>query len=226
MLTVNVLTLLDNCGENCDVFFDGCNVCNCGSGICTHKTCDEYETSFCATCIDGYYWNNNTRQCENQDICPQNCQLYYDGCNECVCKGNNGSLICGKLVCFQKEKAECLECNAGYEWNPTTMKCEQKCINRCDVWFDGCNDYVCHDNKIIGKSRKICEVYEDPYCKKCENNLKWNDCGSACTPTCLNSNPFCSMICVPRCECPGNEPLLNNDYCIKKEDCFIHLLDG
>jgi len=63
-------------------------------------------------------------------------------------------MVCGKLVCFQQETGKCLECDDGYEWNQKTMQCEQKCVDQCEVWFDGCNDYICEDNNIAGKTEK------------------------------------------------------------------------
>jgi len=107
------------------------------------------------------------------------------------------------------------------QWNV-----KKKCFDYCNIWFDGCNDYVCDmDNNIIGQTDKTCEFYKEAYCIKCESNLEWNDCGSSCTPTCINSTPVCSMICVARCECRGYKPILHDNHCIKKEDCFTDLLD-
>ncbi len=41
--------------------------------------------------------------------------------------------------------------------------------------------------------------------KDCAKNEVWNECGSACPTTCqtlgLRRHRYCSLQCVPRCEC-------------------------
>jgi len=216
------------CSKHCLVYYDGCNVCGCKDGettLCTEMKCPKStEGDFiCKECESGYSWNNKTRQCENQNICRNHCQVYFDGCNECICNKNN-SMVCSKLVCFFQETPKCSQCDNGYEWNPNTMECEKKCFNDCDIWFDGCNDYECNSNNtIISKTQRVCKRHENAHCKKCESNMQWNDCGSACTATCMHPNPICSMICTPRCECPPSMPIYHRHQCIQRKDCLIHL---
>jgi len=108
------------------------------------------------------------------------------------------------------------------QWNV-----KKKCFEGCDIWFDGCNDYECNSNgTVVAKTQKTCSFYVKSHCKKCESNLEWNDCGSGCTPTCLQTNPFCSMICVPRCQCPAHRPIYHDGECIRKEDCLAHFIDN
>jgi len=121
----------DICREHCLVSYDGCNTCDCVDGdttVCTHLPCPrvQHKESICKECFEGYSWNNNTKQCENEHICAQHCQIYYDGCNDCICNKNNSLTVCSELVCFWKDTPECIECDAGYVWNSKTMECEKK----------------------------------------------------------------------------------------------------
>ena len=49
------------------------------------------------------------------------------------------------------------------------------------------------------------------YVADCPNNLVFQQCGSACNITCENkdSPPACIEICVRRCGCPRNFPILD-----------------
>ena len=37
---------------------------------------------------------------------------------------------------------------------------------------------------------------------QCSGGRVWRECGRSCTPTCDDPMPFCTFICVQRCECP------------------------
>jgi hypothetical protein len=39
----------------------------------------------------------------------------------------------------------------------------------------------------------------------CTGGREWNQCGSACTPSCEDLNPVCILMCVARCQCPFGE---------------------
>lgn len=60
-------------------------------------------------------------------------------------------------------------------------------------------------------------------CHVCAPNSSWNECGSACQPTC--QNPFipetCSKECVPRCECEDQCMVINeeNGQCTNVKEC-------
>ncbi|KAK2183272.1 hypothetical protein NP493_316g02022 [Ridgeia piscesae] len=53
----------------------------------------------------------------------------------------------------------------------------------------------------------------------CPFGQVWTTCGSACTATCRNPTPECIKMCVPRCECMPEYPILHKGRCIKLEDC-------
>ena len=63
---------VDKCGgfENCIVYSDGCNQCDCGAdgtGDCTTHQCVWQGIPSCITCDDGYQVNNRT--CEEIPTC-------------------------------------------------------------------------------------------------------------------------------------------------------------
>ena len=47
----------------------------------------------------------------------------------------------------------------------------------------------------------------------------YKQCGSACTPTCENTNPICTKQCVSGCHCPQEKPLWDGNKCITKAMC-------
>ena len=46
----------------------------------------------------------------------------------------------------------------------------------------------------------------------------WMECGSACTPTCDNPAPLCTLQCVARCQCPAGD-VLHKDSCMSASQC-------
>ena len=54
----------------------------------------------------------------------------------------------------------------------------------------------------------------------CPAGLVWNECGSACTPTCAEPDGPCVAMCMQRCECPTDKPLLDAaGICVAATDC-------
>jgi hypothetical protein len=52
-----------------------------------------------------------------------------------------------------------------------------------------------------------------------DNGQVWKECASNCTRTCGEPNPVCSESCVPRCQCPSDQPMWENGECIREEAC-------
>ena len=46
----------------------------------------------------------------------------------------------------------------------------------------------------------------------------WMECGSACTPTCDDPAPLCTLQCVARCQCPAGD-VLHKDSCMPASQC-------
>ena len=55
--------------------------------------------------------------------------------------------------------------------------------------------------------------------KECAKGLVFNECGSQCTPTCSVPRPMCKDMCVEKCECPPETPLLHDGKCINAGEC-------
>ena len=54
----------------------------------------------------------------------------------------------------------------------------------------------------------------------CPEGMIWNDCGTACPPTCLDPDPdWCITMCVADCFCPVDLVLDAGGNCISYEDC-------
>lgn len=45
----------------------------------------------------------------NNDTAPNNCKVWYDGCNTCSRQYPGGPLVCTKLACFAKGQSYCKE---------------------------------------------------------------------------------------------------------------------
>ena len=45
----------------------------------------------------------------------------------------------------------------------------------------------------------------------CPGTMTYNHCGAACNSTCSEPNPYCPMVCTPRCECPLETPIWHED---------------
>ncbi|KAK2158337.1 hypothetical protein NP493_1803g00014 [Ridgeia piscesae] len=67
--------------------------------------------------------------------------------------------------------------------------------------------------------RSSCVHMQRPMRARCPRGQVWNDCGSACTATCRKPNPICMKMCVPRCECPSQRPILHCGRCIRRARC-------
>jgi hypothetical protein len=52
----------------------------------------------------------------------------------------------------------------------------------------------------------------------CTNGMVWNECGSACPPTCENKTPICTKQCVAKCECRTGQ-YVDDGICIDANTC-------
>ena len=49
--------------------------------------------------------------------------------------------------------------------------------------------------------------------------MVWNDCGTACEPTCGEQPPFCIEMCIAKCVCIEGFILDSNSNCILPTEC-------
>jgi len=54
---------------------------------------------------------------------------------------------------------------------------------------------------------------------QCAGGQVWKECGSACTASCSNPHPLCTMQCVPKCQCPRETPIFKAGACISRSEC-------
>ncbi|XP_017791522.1 PREDICTED: chymotrypsin inhibitor-like [Habropoda laboriosa] len=53
----------------------------------------------------------------------------------------------------------------------------------------------------------------------CGKNEVWNECGTACPPTCENPTPACNKRCVEGCQCIDGLLRNKNWECVKPSQC-------
>ncbi|KAL7037309.1 hypothetical protein ACKWTF_009157 [Chironomus riparius] len=58
---------------------------------------------------------------------------------------------------------------------------------------------------------------EDNLCPK--PNMIWNECGSACEPSCEKQPDYCILVCVAKCVCIEGYVLDSNGNCILPTQC-------
>jgi len=88
------------------------------------------------------------------------------------------------------------------------------------------------DDGLICENRlqvdKFCEDYEVRYCCKrqikpvCPGQLVFQACGSSCPKKCFASEPrFCTMQCVPECQCPRGFYQTSDNRCVSRDQCYL-----
>eukprot|EP01084_Bolivina_argentea_P115517 205407_1 len=121
-----------------------------------------------------------------------NCAVYYDGCNDCMCDINGE--ICTENICERFEQSRCIQCKDGYELNNVTGECRISCkgLQDCDV-----------DNGYQCKS--------DPVCLSEVTNAL--NCGNE--KVCLNVSGQCMF--NGNCETDHKCVIINgrNGFCVK-----------
>jgi len=60
---------------------------------------------------------------------------------------------------------------------------------------------------------------------RCDGDQVWTNCASQTTRTCSDPNPDTSQDgCVPRCHCPDDRPVWDDDrqMCINADECVTY----
>ncbi|CDW82377.1 neurohypophysial n-terminal domain containing protein [Stylonychia lemnae] len=120
-----------NCSQNCQSCNDsiGCN--RCGEGY--YKQIDGNGTVSCvANCLDGYYGNNQSRQCVR---CQRNCQL----CDSA---------------------AKCLTCDAQTSLDPNTGRCY--CALRYTAYLSSQSDNVQVSFQNVNWNSQVSQIFGNP----------------------------------------------------------------
>ncbi|CAG4942790.1 unnamed protein product [Parnassius apollo] len=145
-------------------------------------------------CKSGYYRHEYTHNCVKRDQCSET-EDYQ------VCGENEEFNSCGSAcppTCSQPEPEDCIQvCREGCFCKPGyyTDDCYYYYINMCEIW-DQYSENCCPENEVC------------------------NMCNAGCQPSCSNTDPFGTNLCVAGCVCtPG---LQRNDYgeCVRVDKCF------
>jgi len=192
-----------------------------------------------AECTGGQTWHDCGLDCNST------CQEPNPYCTElcvprCQCPLDRPLLHNGKCIaetdCGAKstKDVEPKECKGGQVWeecgsNCTSTcedpdpQCSDSCVPRCQCPSDlpmlqngQCiSDYACDSDEEDDEL-----TFEETMLEECLGQGQvWEDCGSNCTSTCDEPSPACSESCVPRCQCPSDQPLWQNGECIREEAC-------
>lgn len=97
---------------NCKSYFDGCNNCARskpgGPSMCTLKYCKNPGKAKCNEYFDGTEQEERDEGDQNEGP-PANCQVYFDGCNNCRRGTVGGPLACTRMFCRVKKTPKCLK---------------------------------------------------------------------------------------------------------------------
>lgn len=151
--------------------------------------------------------------CE-QHKCSSNpeatCKPYY-------CGGCFANFFVGEVV--EECSASKETCSGGQEWSECGLACLKTCNDPDPVCTKNCVPRCqCPADKPIWKEGE-CVAVSQCDSSQCKSNLVFNECGSACTPSCRDPNPMCTEQCVPRCECPKELPIFHQRVCTTEEKC-------
>ncbi|XP_035227821.1 zonadhesin-like, partial [Stegodyphus dumicola] len=213
-----------------------CNDCEI-KGNCQFLVCNEG-----CDCIEGFHRDKNgncipASECPTEDKCGpfEKYSSCVNPCNDCEIRGNCQFLVCNEgCDCidgyYRDENGRCIaaaECpvkipgicgrneqysNCGTACPPSCSIPNQICTSQC---VSGCfckKGYLRNDNGICIPKKQ---------CPKgiCRKNEEYNNCGTACPPTCSNPNPVCTRQCVKGCFCKKGYIKNDDGHCTRRELC-------
>jgi len=103
-------------------------------------------------------------ECFNfKDVCPDNCTIYNDGCNNCTCL--SGLDACTNRNCFTTGTPQCTKCTSNMEWNDCGSSCTKTCSDPSPLCIASClSQCECPANAPILKNG-TCIPYSKCDCK-------------------------------------------------------------
>eukprot|EP01084_Bolivina_argentea_P072478 131601_1 len=247
--------------DNCQSYQDVCRHCECGkNGIdtCTQTnkcpTPDEISKMIllppkCTKCNNGYVLTDNGN-CELiKPSCGgfENCEIYNDGCNNCICNENSID-SCEEKICAIPIDGPippiCILCKNGFHMNKITKQCEKDSINTkcCDPNsrpFPGCFEGIacCPDGTwscSIGDGKTFnCGVLgQDEFGTVCEegnSNIECTDSNDCKIGYTCHSDPKCESFdtsCMENTICIDEYGWCYDDTdCGKEYECVLVLFD-
>jgi len=182
----------NNCTSPC---FITCNNVTCVEEKINHDCVSRCE---CPLSYPIYDINNGTCVgdgfCTIKTYCPNNCFVYFDGCNDCTCY-DNGTNICTHRPCAYTQTittARCLQCKNNLEWI-CGAECKNTCANvtePCDYCIPKCGcpnatsilkDDTCVkckcqcENKVttVTHSNNNCKLFKSSHICNKFTNCQW-----------------------------------------------------
>lgn len=167
--------------------------------------------------------------------CPQGQYLALndEGCETCDCYDPCESFECDSGECHWRLDREtdrpapfCVECDGGRQWTECGggEKCVATCTNtipRCPRdCYEGC---FCPPDQPVWHHGRC--ITADQCRGDCDGDQQWTDCGSETTLTCEDPDPDSTEdACVPRCQCPRDRPVWDDDrqICINADECVVY----
>ncbi|XP_063675363.1 kielin/chordin-like protein isoform X1 [Bolinopsis microptera] len=219
--------VITNCEGDC---LDGQLIKECGSA-CT-PTCENPLPACTKNCV---------RRCEclfarsilyKQSCIPENeCPDYLPFCDEIYSDEDSD----GDIDFAQTSSSGSSSGSSSSSRNTRSVQTTEVTDPDCGEAEVECDEDPCETAKCPNFPYAKCRVdtcgkcqavfYHDTgsridNCKgDCLGNMIFNNCGSACTATCSNPNPVCIEMCVARCECPSDVPLLTGSHCNPRDEC-------
>jgi len=166
------------------------------------------------------------RECPS--VCTATCKEPTPTCTRqcgepgCVCP--SGRVLHEGRCIAERDCPSEPECSGGQFWDSCANACSQQ---TCSDRFQTC--------AITHRCEGGCKCPRDrPYlhqgqCVKSEgcNTISitclypktYQTCGSACTATCDNPVPICTLQCKAGCACPANRPIEHNGRCVAQHEC-------
>ncbi|XP_073426616.1 von Willebrand factor-like [Dendrobates tinctorius] len=118
------------------------------------------------------------------------------------------------LMVFTAQSAA-TRCKTGEEHNDCGSACPPTCKNRSPICAAVCVPGCFCKNGTIRNDKGECVMVE----KCCSGNTEYQQCGSACPPTCDNRSPVCTKVCTPGCFCKKGTIRNVKGECVKVEKC-------
>ncbi|KFM77647.1 Zonadhesin, partial [Stegodyphus mimosarum] len=213
-----------------------CNNCKL-KGMCSFLGCKEG-----CDCIDGFFRDENGRcipeaLCSLQNKCGpfEKYSSCVNPCNDCEIRGDCQFLVCNEgCDCidgyYRDENGRCIPaaectviipgtCGRNEEYNVCGTACPPSCSNPNPICTQQCVSGCFCEKGYLRNDNGICIPRKQ--CPKgiCRKNEEYNNCGTACPPTCSNSNPVCTRQCVKGCFCKKGYVKNDDGLCIRRELC-------
>ena len=202
---------VDNCG--CPT---GCPMANCGPTIVGQgSSCGGFVPyGMMSICAEGLECANTMGpmiadapgQClpicntirDNWGNCIDNCEHWYDGCNQCNVVNN--ILECTEKACYNPHDSYCMD-NLD-----DIANIANSVPKNCLTWYDGCNTCSTNHGVLQGCTYMMCFVQNEPYCQ-------------TFTTASLSIGDICYRFCEDgsqnsinrRDECPSNSECASSD---------------